>query len=174
MCRAEADEVALRGLRDLDPPPAGEREGDIVTAIVDAVGGYPYFIQHVVDQLSQLDRAPGLADVAHAIRSLISADEDPANLRYFVDRITTHYAPAEGTLAMAVLDAIAGQPNALLLADLMNLARHRNEAWTDDDLKDTCSLLREDHYIALEDGDGGAHYDFRWPLLKSWWKGTRL
>jgi hypothetical protein len=174
MRREEAEEVARRGLRDLDPPPARTDEDGIVAALIDAIGGYPYFIQHVVDQLSLLGRAPTLADVNQAIRGLLSADDDPAQLRYFVDRINTHYQAAEAAQALAVLDAIAGQPKSLLLADVMNLARHANEGWSDNDLKDTCSMLREDHYLMVQDTGDHARYEFRWPLLKSWWKGNRL
>jgi len=35
-------------------------------------------------------------------------------------------------------------------------------------------MLREDHYLMVQDTGDRARYDFRWALLKSWWKGNRL
>jgi uncharacterized protein len=174
MCREEAEEVIRRGLVDLDPRPAKSEEPAIVDAIIDGVGGYPYFIQHVVDQLSLLDRPPEVGDVAHAIHELVVADHDPANLRYFVDRIATHYQAQEAVRAKAILDVIAGGQQQLQLVDIANLARHTDDSLTDEDLKETCSLLREDHYLSIRRVGDTAYYDFRWPLLKTWWRGNRL
>ena len=35
------------------------------------------------------------------------------------------------------------------------------------------TILAEDHYIERRNRGSGLAYEFRWPLVKKWWKETR-
>ena len=47
---------------------------------------------HVVDQLDQLRRPLGLDDVSSAVDTLVYDPHDPANLNYYVTRLSSYYA----------------------------------------------------------------------------------
>ena len=137
------------------------------------VGGFPYYVHHVVDQLDQLGRQPKLPDVSVAVDHLLYDPHDPANLNYYLTRLSSYYAEDQRTLALVVLDTLAGQPSPAPVAELLNLCKHRDPSLETEQLRETLTILSEDHYIERTGSATGAAYDFRWPLIKKWWKETR-
>ena len=81
---------------------------DLASRIASEVGGFPYYVHHVVDQLDQLQRPPLLEDVSAAVDKLVYDPHDPANFNYYVNRLSSYYAADEGALALVVLDTVAG------------------------------------------------------------------
>ena len=137
------------------------------------VGGFPYYVHHVVDQLDQLRRQPNLQDVSAAVDHLVYDPHDPANLNYYLTRLSSYYAENQRILALVVLDTLAGQPSPASVPELLNLCRHRDPSLEHEQLRDILTVLSEDHYIERTGSATGAEYDFRWPLIKKWWKETR-
>ena len=137
------------------------------------VGGFPYYVHHVVDQLDQLGRQPKLPDVSAAVDHLLYDPHDPANLNYYLTRLSSYYAEDQRTLALVVLDTLAGQPSPAPVAELLNLCKHRDPSLEHEQLRETLTILSEDHYIERTGSANGTVYDFRWPLIKNWWKETR-
>ena len=86
-----------------------EQVPDLASQIANQVGGFPYYVHHVVDQLYQLRRPPELQDVSSAVDSLVYDSHDPANLQYYVNRLSSYYDEEERSLALLVLDTMAGQ-----------------------------------------------------------------
>ena len=84
---------------------------DLAAQIADQVGGFPYYIHHMVDQLDQLRRPPDHGDVASAVDHLVYDSHDPANFNYYVTRLSSYYSDADRSLALIVLDVIARQPS---------------------------------------------------------------
>jgi hypothetical protein len=169
MTRDEAMEVTKRALVSLTHPP-GDIEA-LAGLIVDEIAGYPYYLHHVADQFSMWERSPVEPDVGAVVGQLITADDDRANFAYFAQRIDTHYLKDEARVALAILDAIAGQEGPLSLVRIANLVRHSMPEVVDEAVRPLCHLLRQDHYLSLEENVG---YDFRWKLLKRWWRANRL
>ena len=137
------------------------------------VGGFPYYVHHVVDQLDQLRRQPTLKDVSTAVDRLVHDPHDPANLNYYLTRLSSYYAEDQRALALVVLDTLAGQPSPAPVSELLNLCRHRDPSLGHEQLREVLTILSEDHYIERTGSATGAAYDFRWPLIKKWWKETR-
>ena len=154
-------------------PAAPAQIPDLALRIAGEVGGFPYYVHHVVDQLDQLRRQPTLQDVSSAVDSLVYDSHDPANLHYYLNRLSSYYAADERSLALLVLDTMAGQASPTPVPDLLNLCRHRDPTLTDEQLREILTMLAEDHYIEPRKCVGGAAYDFRWQLVKKWWKGRR-
>ena len=146
---------------------------DLASRIADEVGGFPYYVHHVVDQLDQLRRPPTLQDVSSAVDSLVYDSHDPANLNYYVTRLSSYYAEDERSLALVVLDTMAGLVSPIPIPELLNLCKHRDPSLADEQLRDILTALAEDHYIEPRKYAGRATYDFRWQLVKKWWKETR-
>ena len=146
---------------------------DLASRIASEVGGFPYYVHHVVDQLHQLRRPPLVEDVSAAVDNLVYDPQDPANFNYYVDRLSSYYAADEGALALIVLDTIAGLPSPAPIPKLINLCRHRGPSLEDERLRDVLTVLAEDHYIEPRKSADGMAYDFRWRLVKRWWKEKR-
>ena len=146
---------------------------DLASRVADEVGGFPYYIHHVVDQLDQLRRQPTLEDVKSAVDSLVYDSQDPANLNYYVTRLSSYYTEEERSQALIVLDSMAGQALPITSADLMNLCKHRDPSLKDEQLREILTMLVEDHYIEPTKCAGGAAYNFRWKLVGKWWKERR-
>ena len=146
---------------------------DLASRIASEVGGFPYYVHHVVDQLDQLRRPSLLEDVSVAVDNLVYDPHDPANFNYYVNRLSSYYAADEGALALIVLDTIAGLPSPVPIPKLINLCRHRDPSLEDERLRDVLTVLAEDHYIEPRKSADGMAYDFRWRLVKRWWKEKR-
>ena len=171
MAHSHTCELAKALLRETRAAPAHIPR--LASEIAEQVGGFPYYVHHVVDQLDQLRRQPGLKDVSAAIDHLVYDPHDPANLNYYVSRLSLYYAQDQQALALLVLDTLAREQAPTPVPELLNLCRHRDASLADEQLRETLTILSEDHYIARTPGASGAAYDFRWSLVKKWWKETR-
>ena len=158
-------------LRETRAAPAGIPR--LASEIADHVGGFPYYVHHVVDQLDQLRRQPNLEDVSAAVDRLVYDPHDPANLNYYLTRLSSYYAEDTRVLALLVLDTLARQSNGTPAPELLNLCRHRSPSLANEQLLGVLTILSEDHYIERTKCATGVTYDFRWPLIKKWWKETR-
>ena len=145
----------------------------LAARIVAEVGGFPYYVHHVVDQLDQLRRRPTLDDIAATVDGLVNDPHDPANLRYYVNRMSQYYTGGQRALALLALDMIAQQAAPVPVPALLNLCRHHDASVDDEGFRDVLALLAEDHYIEPAGTSGAVAYDFRWQLVKRWWKRTR-
>ena len=76
--------------------------------------------------------------------------------------------------ALIVLDTIASLSSPTSGPKLLNLCKHRDPSLADEQLREVLTALVEDHYIERRNCDDGVVYDFRWQLIKKWWKETRL
>ena len=146
---------------------------DLAMRIASEVGGFPYHIHHVVDQLDQMRCPPSLQDVSSAVDALVFDSGDPANFSYYLNRLSSYYTPDERTLALLVLGTIAGQSSPTPVPELLNLCRHQDPSLEDEQLHEILTVLAQDHYIELRKSAGGVAYDFRWRLVKRWWKERR-
>ena len=115
-------------------------------------------------------RPPVLDDISSAVDRLVYDSHDPANLNYYVNRLSSYYTDDERSLALVVLDTMAGQASPTPVPELLNLCKHRDPSLSDEQLREVLTALAEDHYIEPRKCAGGAAYDFRWQLVKKWWK----
>ena len=145
----------------------------LASQIANEVGGFPYYVHHVVDQLDQLRRPPTLQDVSSAVDHLVYDSHDPANLNYYLTRLSSYYADDERSLALIVLDTMAGLSSPTPVSALLNLCKHRDPSLADEQLREVMTVLAEDHYIEPRKTADGAAYVFRWQLVKKWWKERR-
>ena len=171
MAQDDTCDLAAALLEDTRAVPA--QIPDLASRIAGEVGGFPYYIHHVVDQLDQLRRRPALEDVSLAVDTLVYDPHDAADLNYYVTRLSSYYDDDERSLALVVLDTMAGQSSPTPVPELINLCKHRDPSLTDEQLREILTVLAEDHYIEPTKCASGAAYDFRWQLAKKWWKERR-
>ena len=147
---------------------------DLAQRLAEAVGGFPYYLHHVADQLQQLRRRVKSTDLIAAVDALIYDPQDPAHFRNYFTRISTYYDTTEVPVGLAVLDVVAGQSTPLSTEQIINLVRHRSIAASEEDVRAVLGLLVEDHYLTKVRFNQRLSYDFRWILVKRWWKEARL
>ena len=145
-------------LRETRAAPAHLRR--LASEIAKQVGGFPYYVHHVVDQLDQLRRQPKLEDVSTAVDHLVYDPHDPANLNYYVTRLSSYYADDQRVLALLVLDTLARQPSPTHVPELINLCKHRDPSLAEEQLRETLTVLSEDHYIERTKRATGVAYEF--------------
>ena len=171
MVHRDTCDLAAALLRETRAVPA--QIPGLASRIADEVGGFPYYVHHVVDQLYQLQSPPDLDDVSAVVDRLVYDSHDPANFNYYVNRLSSYYTAGERSLALAVLDTMAGQSSPVPVPVLLNLCKHRDPSLADEQLREVLTVLTEDHYVEPGKCAGGAAYDFRWQLVKKWWKERR-
>lgn len=154
--------------------PSAENLDGIATEIYAHVGGFPYYIHHVADQLSLVDNPVSTEQVTQIVDDLIFADNDPANLQYYVDRIENYYVVEDADLAFLLLDIVAREESAIGQSELLNRVRHERPEIRDQTVRDVIQLLRQDHYFTLNPGSDESSLDYRWNFIKHWWRKTRV
>lgn len=155
-------ELATRLLCETSAAP--KRIPSLASEIAKEVGGFPYYVHHVVDQLDQLRRPPEKTDVSAAVNHLVYDPHDPANLNYYLNRLSLYYTENQRVLALLALDTLARELSPTSVPQLLNLCKHRNPPLTDERLREVLAILTEDHYVAATPRATGVEYDFRWPL----------
>ena len=145
----------------------------VARQIAREVGGFPYYVHHVVDQLHQLRHSPAVLDVSAAVDKLVYDSHDPANFNYYVSRLNSYYTSNNRSRALLVLDTLAGQSSPSSFSSLLNLCRHQEPSLPEEELRNILTILSEDHYIDAQNLDGRTVYDFRWQLVKKWWREKR-
>ncbi len=149
-----------------------ESRSEIANEIFENVGGFPYYIHHVLDQIQIKGKPITNELVKEIVSELILADNDPAHLNYYAERITTYYDQSDAEHAFAILDIMANE-EALPFDEILNRVRHKHPEAKDEEIRGVIQLLRKDHYITLLNGDHDLRYDFRWVLIKRWWRKAR-
>ena len=171
---ADADTSALAAALLRKTRAVPEQIPAMAARIASEVGGFPYYVHHVVDQLYQLPHPPTPEDVSSAVDGLVYNALDPANFNHYINRLSLYYTDEERSLALLVLDTMAARSSRVPTQDLINLCRHKDPSLEDERLREVLMVLAHDHYIELKKTAGGATYGFRWQLVKRWWKAKRL
>lgn len=169
LSRQAINQLASGLITSMRHPPRNVKQ--IATSIADNIEGFPYYIHHMVDQLNLLGRPPRPSDVSNVFDHLLKADSDPANLSYYRDRLKLYYTDKQRGLATKLLDLLSSSDEPIGLNQLGNLIRHADVAITNQQIKETLILLKDDHYLLMTDNHDFA---FRWTIVKKWWRANPL
>lgn len=137
-------------------------------AIAESVECIPFYIHHVVDQMSRRRTEPTSQAVRQLVTACLTDDQDLWELRHYRERIDVYYEDEQDRrIALALLDVLAGADGPLDFAEALNLLK--SEVVTEDRerVRELLTLLRRDHYAA-QDPDG--RYRFRYGLIQRWWR----
>ena len=167
----DATRLAISLLKETRAAPA--QIPALAAHIAGEVGGFPYHIHHVVDQLDQVRQPITIADVSSAVDALVLDPGDPAHFDHYVGRLSSYYTADERTLALLVLRIVAGQSSPTPVPELLNLCRHVVPSLAEEKMHEIIAVLAQDHYIEPSKVTEGVAYDFRWRLVKRWWQERR-
>jgi hypothetical protein len=158
-------ELLLRGegLKTKDIPKAA-------LAIATCIDGKPFYIQHLVDRLVNLNREIVLEDIETVLAECISDPQDAWHFNHYIDRIKIYYDASEKALALQILDILSTSKSELDFKGLLNLLKSTK---TDEDrelIQEVLTLLARDHYIRFDEKTG---YHFYFPLTQRVWRARR-
>lgn len=162
---SDARELVLRllegeGLETLEPLMTAH-------ALAEAVDHMPYYIHHVVDGLAQSGATVTQTMVRDEVAQRLTDPQDPWHLRYYVDRISTYYESSEKTIALALLDTLAGADRSLPLTRIVEFVASRVPVDDNEKVRTILVLLQQDHYV-FQNVDGT--FRFRSALIQRFWR----
>lgn len=133
--------------------------------------GMPYYIQHLIEELEVRGESANIAVIDKVLASRLTDMRDPWHLRYYDERIDTHYAEPLRPIARAILDQLA-LPDAPVrtfeeLVDGINPALTVRDPET---VRNVLRLLGADHYVSR---DESGSYLFRYSFIARVWRAIR-
>jgi hypothetical protein len=144
-----------------------EDSDEISRCVSETAGHIPFYVHWLVARLKTAGGAVSAKSVDDQLNSLIVDPHDPADFRYYLQRLGTYYETEERPVALAILDSLATPNTALSFAELSQLVRHQIPDVDDETLRGLLPLLMEDHYLAR---DSSGAYAFRHWIVKRWWR----
>ncbi len=167
---ASNDAISLATELLLSLPLHADHVAAVAAAVYEAVGGFPYYIHHVVDQLSLVRHTPTPESVTEVRNTIIYSEADPAHLRYYADRIELYYDGAEREIAQRILDVVSGAAAELSTVDISNRIAASGAPVPPRELEAVLSMLCQDHYLVVGRSGGRSRYQFRWTIVRDWWR----
>jgi hypothetical protein len=147
-----------------------DKPAQLARLIAEAADGIPFFIHHIVDQMVQLGRRGDASTVCEIVDNAMTDPTDPWQLNYYHERIKTYYSGKEVELALALLDVLAGEDQALSFPDLFNRLKSQMVTEDKEAAREVLTLLQRDHYVTLK---GEGRFRFRFPIIQRCWRMQR-
>lgn len=132
-----------------------------------AVDGFPFYIQHVVEQLAIMKKTVTKELIEEVVGHFLVDDNDAWEMRHFRTRIDTYYLSEERPYALTLLDILAVSDESLSFDKLFNLFKTRIVTEDSEMARRVLTLIQLDHYIT-RNTDGA--YLFRFPIIRRWWR----
>jgi hypothetical protein len=139
----------------------------VACCIAETVNGFPFYIQHVVEQIAISKQVATVEMVKEIVSQFLTDDNDAWELRHFRTRIDTYYATEERPYALNLLDILADQETPIGFDNLFNLLKSKMVTEDAESVRHALTLLQLDHYITK---DPGGAYLFRFPIIRRWWR----
>ncbi|NOV29907.1 hypothetical protein [Methylomonas sp. ZR1] len=138
--------------------------------VAELADGFPFYIHHIVKAV----KLSGLEATAEVIDKQVSKQlldgNDPWELAHYRDRISTYYGTASEAAVLALLDSIAVRDETTAVNTILHELKSQGLAVDREGLLKLLKAVEQDHYLAK---DEQGHYQFRFPLLKRWWRLSR-
>jgi hypothetical protein len=176
----------LNDLASIDVPPLMERDAtnlacsllvgeglrsdvEVAGAIAHEADGFVFYIHHIVRglKIQALDITP--ENVSKVVASHLVDSNDPWQLLHYRERISTYYPDDKKTVSL-ILDDLAVSSKNPSVGELLTLLKGASQFDDRDRLLGLLSLMERDHYLKR---DEGGCFQFRFPLIRRWWKINR-
>lgn len=142
--------------------------GAAVEAVAEASDFFPFYVHHVVKYLKANGLSATPENVEHCVEQQLLAANDPWELAHYRERIDTYY-PKDKDLVPLLLDILAVNAGPVAVGMLHHAVKQQMPFDDKERLLAAVELLERDHYIRRT-SDG---CEFRFPLIKRWWKVKR-
>jgi hypothetical protein len=157
-------------------------EGEKIDSyIAEQVGGYPFFIQNVIDLLKQRPQTLlgfARADIDEAVEDILSSPDDPFRFRDYDSRLVGYHGDRLAEVCRAILDCVAESDTPISHRDIRQqlLSAGGGEGPMqprdfDNLFRDALGVLEQDRYLGRGPG-GEVHFTFT--LLRRAWRRLRI
>jgi hypothetical protein len=138
-------------------------------AIAHEADCFAFYVHHIVRGLKVqgLDAEP--ENIAKVVASHLVDPNDPWQLIHYRERISTYYPDDQKTVSL-ILDELAVELGTVSVNELLAMLKGASQFDDRERLLRLLSLMERDHYLKR---DGGGRYQFRFPLIRRWWKLNR-
>ena len=141
----------------------------VAAAIASESDCFPFYIHHIVRALKIQGLEATQENVARVVASQLVDANDPWELLHYRERIPIYYGNDQRAVCL-ILDELAVQPATASVNKLLAMLKGAGPFDDRERLLRLLSLMERDHYLKRhEDG----RYQFRFPLIRRWWKLNR-
>lgn len=144
---------------------ADESIEDVAGAIAGSVDNVPYYIHHIVDQLKGTNASISIGIAKGLLATCLLDSQDRWHLGHYRERLHTYYGDRD-TLALRILDAIAGAASPLSINEILRRITLVGVQENDEAVRVLLTLLQRDHYL---NRDNTGRYHFRLSINRRWW-----
>jgi AAA+ ATPase superfamily predicted ATPase len=139
------------------------------------VDNLPFYIQHIFAYISESGKKEIIKEVIdEAIDYLLNDPRDEGFFSHYVDRIKTYYSGQIKELALTLLDKASKKTGYWKENEIIKMLMDDDDLDVDvETIRETLSLLWSDHYFVREIINQERSYQFKYTILKKWWKVNR-
>ena len=152
-----------------------DKAEELAKRIATVTDGLPFYINHVVFLLSELERPVTVKDVDDAMDSLIFDPEDKAEFSHYSERIKVYYVfdPMARDLAYAILNVVCHSAAPIKETSIWDAVVAQIELTKSDLFRETLDMLEKDHYLVRSEVEGERTYRFKYSVIRRWWQKKR-
>ncbi len=133
----------------------------------------PFYIQHVFAYVYESKKKTIVKKlIDEAIDYLLNDPKDEGFFRHYTDRIKTYYDKDIQRIALLILDSACQKEDYWKEGSIISTAQENNEI-DEETIKETLTLLWNDHYLIREIRENTRIYKFKYTILQNWWKVNR-
>jgi len=127
----------------------------------------PYFIDVVFDKISK-SRKTNEEGVNEAFEEILNDTKGKESIKHFYDRIEKFYPNKE--ISIYILNYISKSAEAVSENNIANNVLSYTTKTNRIEINEEIERLKNDGYLSRKVIDGERFFDFKYSLLKSWWK----
>lgn len=133
----------------------------------------PFYIHHVFNYFYESgEKVITKKHVDESIDFLLNDPKDEGFFRHYLDRIKTYYDSEMQKIALLILDSACRKNDYWGEDDIINIVKSHMEI-DSEPVKETLDLIWSDHYLVRNIKNNQRTYQFRYAILKKWWKVNR-
>lgn len=148
-------------------------ESGLISYLAKACSCLPFFIDRVITHLKLSFAGISIteAGIDKTVNELISGRGNNSQFNHFTERIEAYYNNDEKRIAYELLRILSKSNDLMTSETLLNLVKNKIEA-EDFEISKILADLFEDMYVDKIIDSESISYQFRFILLKKWWKLT--
>jgi hypothetical protein len=152
-----------------------DNKDEMFDYICKGVDNLPFYIQHIFAYIDRSEIKTITRDlVDQAIEYLLNDPKDEGFFNHYVDRIKTYYSKDIKGIALTILNEISRRAGFWKEKDIVKKLIDEDDLDIDiETLKETLNLLWNDHYLTRKIEKNERAYQFKYFILKKWWKTNR-
>jgi hypothetical protein len=137
--------------------------------IADELSNIPFYIHHLIVKLKLRGGAADKAGIEEVIADCLDHPKNPWKMEHYRERLDSYYDDKQRPYALKLLDVLAAADGCLSFDELFSGIKQESETQDKEMARKVLRFLEQDYYIYKKDG----RYQFRYPLIKKYWKSLR-